>query len=162
MRIAQIESGSRRQGFAAVDLSELVRRIDEAYGPVAEDQDRPFRATVQPDLTVRGDADLLTQALANLVENALHHTPAGTSIEVSVHRGPKGVVAVVADRGPGIPEAEQGRVLERFVRLDRSRTTPGNGLGLSLVAAVADLHDAALRLSDNRPGLRVELELNRS
>ena len=162
LRIAQIESGSRRQGFVAVDLSDLVRRIDEAYGPVAEDQDRIFHAWVQPNLTVRGDADLLTQALANLVENALHHTPPGTPIEVSVHRSPKGVVAVVADRGSGIPEEEQARVLERFARLDRSRTTPGNGLGLSLVAAVADLHDATLRLSDNRPGLRVELEINLS
>lgn len=161
LRIAQIEGGSRRRGFAAVDLSELVRRIDEAYGPVAEAQDRSFNASVQPGLTIRGDADLLTQALANLVENALSHTPLGTPIDLDVHRTENGIVATVADRGPGIREAERGRVLERFVRLDRSRSTPGSGLGLSLVAAVADLHGAKLCLRDNQPGLRAELEVRR-
>lgn len=161
LRIAQIESGSQRRGFAAVDFSELVRRIDEAYGPVAEEQGRSFNASVQPDLTIRGDANLLTQALANLVENALCHTPPGTPIELDAHQIENGIIAAVADRGPGIPEAERGRVLERFVRLDRSRSTPGSGLGLSLVAAVADLHDAKLRLRDNQPGLRAELEVRR-
>lgn len=157
LRIAQVESGTRRQGFAAVDLSELARRIGEAFGPVAEAQGRTFQTSVEGSLTIRGDADLLTQALVNLVENALCHTPPGTPIALGVRQRGNSVVAAVSDRGAGIPQAARGRVLERFVRLDQSRSTPGSGLGLSLVAAVADLHDATLRLSDNDPGLRIEL-----
>jgi len=96
--------------------------------------------------------------LANLVENAIRHTPAGTAITLALAAGPRGPVGTVADSGPGIPEADRARVFERFVRLDRSRTTPGSGLGLSLVAAIADLHGIAIALGDNRPGLVVTLD----
>ena len=104
-----------------------------------------------------GDAELLTQLFANLAENAIRHCPRGTKIELSLKREPGGIVARVADTGPGIPSDERARVLERFHRLDKSRTTPGTGLGLSLVVAITELHGAHLELTDNDPGLRVSL-----
>ena len=159
LRIAQIEAGTRSQGFQTVDLSELGARIHEAYGAVAEDQGRRFDAHIEPGVTVRGDPELLTQMLANLVENALTHSPGGTPISLAISACGESALIIVADRGPGIAEAERTRVLQRFVRLDRSRSTPGNGLGLSLVAAVAELHGIILRLEDDRPGLRVELDM---
>jgi signal transduction histidine kinase len=158
LRIAQIEAGTRSQGFKSVDLSELGGRIHEAYGAVAEDQGRQFDARIEPGVCVRGDPELLTQMLANLVENALTHSPAGTPISLAISGRGESALMTVADCGPGIPEAERTQVLERFVRLDRSRSTRGNGLGLSLVAAVAELHGIVLRLEDNRPGLRLVLQ----
>ncbi len=157
LRIAQVESSSRRAGFAAVDLSEMVRTIVETYTPVAEDHGHVLMPAVAAGQSVRGDRDLLTQMLANLVENALCHTPVGSSIAVALlpMDNGNGPCLVVADNGPGIPEDQRERVLRRFHRLEASRTTPGCGLGLSLVVAVAELHRASLRLEDNGPGLRV-------
>ena len=101
----------------------------------------------------------MAQAVANLLDNAIKYTPARGRVRVAVERAPGGFAITVADTGPGIPAAERDRVLERFVRLDATRSTPGNGLGLSLVAAVAKLHGASLTLEDNRPGLAVRLVL---
>lgn len=157
LRIAQIESGSRRSSFDAVDLSQVFEQAVATYGPVAEDLGKSIRAEISPGVAVSGDRDLLTQMVVNLVENALRHTPADAHIRVMLELGDDGPIGVVADDGPGIPEAEHERVLQRFYRLDRSRTTPGSGLGLALVAAIAHLHQIAVRLGDNRPGLRVEL-----
>jgi signal transduction histidine kinase len=157
LRIAQIEAGEKRGGFGPVDLSEIVARPRDAYAAVAEDSGRTLRADVQPGLVVQGDRDLLAQLLANLIENAIHHTPPGTAIVLTASTGAAGPICVVADNGLGIPEEMHGKVLERFVRMDRSRSAPGNGLGLALAAAVADLHCASLALDDNRPGLRVAL-----
>ncbi|MBL8668719.1 MAG: sensor histidine kinase, partial [Rhodospirillales bacterium] len=106
---------------------------------------------------IAAQRELLAQAVANLLDNAVKHTPAGGRIDVRVHGEGDDVVLTIADTGPGIPTADRARVLERFVRLEESRSTPGSGLGLSLVAAVARLHGASLRLGDNDPGLRVEL-----
>jgi signal transduction histidine kinase len=106
---------------------------------------------------VRGDRALLGQMLSNLIENALRHTPEGTDVEVCLRSEQGKVILSVADHGPGIPPDERDKVLERLYRLDRSRQTQGHGLGLSLVDAVAGVHDAALTLSDNAPGLRVEV-----
>ena len=103
-----------------------------------------------------GDRNLLGQAVANLIENAMRHTPSGTAITLGASNGPHPVLWV-ADTGPGIPEPERGLVLQRLYRLDRSRGTPGSGLGLSLVEVVASLHEARLELSDKAPGLRVSL-----
>src|SRR3954454_2887235 len=156
LHIAQVESGARRVAFRPVDLSEVVRAVAEAYEPAAEDGGRFLETAITDGLLVQGDRELLVQLFANLVENTLHHTPPGTRIALGVERGGRGeALATVADNGPGIPEGERSRVLQRFYRLERSRTTPGNGLGLSLVAGVVEVHRATLELADNRPGLKV-------
>ena len=155
LRIAQIEAGARRAQFADVDLTQLVQTVHEAYESVAEDRRQTLAATVAPGIAIRGDRHLLTQLCANLVENAIRHAPEGTPITLGLAREDGAVALAVADRGPGIPEAERDRVFRRFYRLEQSRTTPGSGLGLSLVKAVADLHSATIRLVDNGPGLRV-------
>lgn len=160
LQIAQIEGGSPKSRFAPVDLAALARRFAEFYEPAAEDSGHLLAPVTLPageDFTVTGDKDLLGQVIANLIENALRHTPAGTSVAITLSREGDAVVLAVADSGPGIPADERERVLRRLYRLERSRTTPGNGLGLALVAAIADLHGAALNLGDNAPGLRVSL-----
>lgn len=160
LRIAQIEAGARREGFAPIDLSGVFETIIDTYGPVADDSGHRLTGTVAPGQRIRGDRQLLTQMLANLVENTIRHTPPGTGITVSLAPGPDGPVGQVRDTGPGIPEAAQQKVFQRFFRLDASRMTPGSGLGLSLVAAVAQLHEIRLALSDNRPGLAVTLDFS--
>jgi signal transduction histidine kinase len=154
LRIARAEAGLAGAGFAEVDLSELVGRVAETYEAVAEEAGQSLQARIAPGQTVRGDPDLLRQALANLIENALTHGGAGVAVQVTLRSGP---VLEVADNGPGIPADEYSKVLQRFYRLDSSRNTPGTGLGLALVAAVARLHGAALELGDARPGLKVTM-----
>lgn len=158
LRIAQIEAGTRKSAFSTVDLSSVFRSIVEAYGAVAEDRRQTLSAKIAPDIRVRGDRELLTQMLANLVENAIRHTPAETHIELALERRPAGPLGIVADNGPGIPAEAREKVFRRFFRLERSRSTAGSGLGLSLVAAVADIHGIAITLADNEPGLEVLLE----
>ncbi|MZR14926.1 HAMP domain-containing protein [Maritimibacter sp. DP07] len=155
LQIAQIEGGSAADRFTPVDLGALAARIAELYEPSAEDRGDGFTVDIpEAPVMVRGDGDLIGQALANLVENALRHTPAGGEIRVAV--GADGSLCVT-DSGPGIPEAERDKVLRRLYRLERSRTTPGNGLGLALVAAIAESHGATLELADADPGLSVTL-----
>ena len=161
LRIAQIEGQDRRAGFSDVDLSGLVSRLAEIYGPSAEDAGHHMRAEISPGLHVRGDADMLGQMVANLIENGMRHTPPGTRLSVDLHEVPQGARLTIADNGPGIPPDERGRVFGRFVRLDASRGTPGTGLGLALVKAVADLHGASVALEDNAPGLRVSVAFPR-
>ena len=128
----------------------------EAYSVVAEDADQTLSCRIDgADQSVLGDHQLLIQMLANLDENAIRHCPAGTSIMVAASRRSERVEVVVADTGPGIPETERQNVLRRLYRLEKSRTTPGSGLGLSLVNAVVDLHHATMELADNNPGLKV-------
>jgi signal transduction histidine kinase len=160
LRIAQIEAGTRRAAFRDVDLGLVAERVVEAFAPAAEDEGKALAASVVPGAQVRGDHELLTQLLANLVDNAIRHTPAGTRIAVSVARVPAGARLVVADDGPGVPAGERDLVVRRFHRLERSRATHGAGLGLSLVVAVADLHQARMVLDDNAPGLRVTLDFS--
>lgn len=155
LRIAQIEAGARHADFDRIDLSHLCGQVVEAYVAVAEDAGQTIAAKVQPDIAIRGDGNLLTQMLANLVENAICHTPAATAVSLSLATIVGGTQLMVADTGPGIPEAERDKVFRRFYRLERSRTTPGSGLGLTLVRAVADLHGATVTLADNAPGLRI-------
>lgn len=158
LRIAKVEARQRREGFADVALSALLERLVDDYRPVMEDEERAFDVAIARDVHVHGDALLLTQMFVNLLENALHHTKPGTPISVRLDALGQGCRLIIADAGPGIPARERGRVLKRFVRLDAARSTPGSGLGLSLVAAVADLHDAALTLDDATPGLHVQLD----
>jgi signal transduction histidine kinase len=159
LRIAQIESGARKAGFASVNVSELLHTVVELYRPALEEKGQPFEEQIECDLMVIGDRDLLTQLFANLLENASRHSPADASIAIVARRTANLVRVSVSDNGPGIPEALRPKVLQRFFRLEVSRTTPGSGLGLSLVAAIAALHDARLELSDNEPGLRVTVSL---
>ena len=156
LRIAEIESGRRRERFTDIALSPLLARLEDAYGAVAEENGQILSLRItEPEATVHGDQQLLTQMIANLVENAMRHAPTDTRIVVSLSRDANGVSVEVADNGPGIPADEREKVLRRFYRLEKSRTTPGNGLGLSLVKAIADLHGATVTLADNGPGLRV-------
>ena len=158
LRIARIESGSRRAGFAEVDLAVLARDVVELYQPLAEDKGLQFHADVNGEVRLRGDRDLLFQAIANLVDNAIKYTPAPGRVSLALESGDNARVTV-ADSGPGIPEAARGKVFERFYRTEDSRRTPGSGLGLALVRAVVQLHDGQVRLEDNDPGLRVRLDL---
>jgi signal transduction histidine kinase len=159
LRISSLEAGSGRQRIADVDLSDVVLRVVDAYSAVADDTGHRLSASIEPDVFGQADPEMLTQAVTNLIENAIIHTPAGTRISVSLERRADGVALSVADDGPGIPPHERERVLDRFYRLDRSRGTPGAGLGLALVSAVAGIHGARLHLTDNRPGLRTEMLL---
>jgi signal transduction histidine kinase len=155
--IARAEAGSERGGFEEVDLAALGRDLADLYRPAAEDKQLTFEYRCAPGLQMRANRHLLAQAVANLLDNAIKYTPPGGRVRLQVERGLSGPVIAVADDGPGIPEAERQRVLQRFVRLDGTRSTPGNGLGLSLVDAVAKLHRAELTLTDSRPGLKVSL-----
>lgn len=157
LRIAQIEAGARAGGFAEVNVSRVFETIAEAYGPVVEDAGQALACDIVPGVMVQGDRELLTQMLANLVENAIRHTRSGNTITVRLSAGAEGIVGEVRDSGPGIPAEERTKVFRRFYRLERNRTTAGNGLGLSLVAAVAELHGIRLELADNGPGLLVRM-----
>jgi signal transduction histidine kinase len=158
LRIAQIESGSRKAGFRSLDLSDIVERVASAYKAVAEDQCKKLHAAIEPAVQITGDRDLLVQMFANLVENAIRHTSPRTEIVLKLASDKSGIIAQVADSGPGIPAGERDKVFERLYRLDASRSTPGSGLGLSLVAAVGALHGIEITLADNHPGLRVILK----
>jgi signal transduction histidine kinase len=159
LRIAQIEAGIRRSGFRDVDLKAVVETVTEAFAPSAEDEGKALDTAValEPAI-VRGDPELLTQLLANLVENAIRHTPSGTGIRIALAHSPSGVRMVVADNGPGVPAGERDRIFRRLYRLERSRTSPGSGLGLSLVAAIVALHGARVAVEDNAPGLRIVID----
>jgi signal transduction histidine kinase len=158
--IARAEAGSDRAAFEPVDLAKLSQDLAELYGPLAEDKDVAFERACPADARVRANQHLLAQAVANLLDNAIKYTPAGGWVRLSVENGPRGPAITVVDSGPGIPVDQRERALERFVRLDATRSTSGNGLGLSLVNAVAKLHGARLVLGDNRPGLSVRLEFD--
>jgi signal transduction histidine kinase len=159
LRIARIESGSQRSAFAELDMASLVADVAELYEPVASGKEQHLEVQSAGKLIVSGDRNLLFQALANLVDNAIKYTPDGGRITLSARQIEGRVVIMVADTGPGVPAKLRERVFERFYRVDDSRATQGNGLGLSLVRAVANLHGAEILLTDNQPGLKVELRL---
>ena len=162
LRIAQIESGTRRANFSDLDLSSLLTNLAITYSAVAEDMGKALVSSIDPDIHVRGDRQLLTQLFVNLIENALRHTPNGAKVSLSLAHRDQGPFAEVGDNGPGIPENERRNVFKRFYRLERSRSTPGSGLGLASVAAIADLHTARIELVDNDPGLKVALQFKDS
>ncbi|MEO1248224.1 MAG: HAMP domain-containing sensor histidine kinase [Pseudomonadota bacterium] len=158
LRIAEAESGLTRADFANLDLSDLVLGAVDLYEPVAEEQSIEITTSVPGNLTVHGHGRLISQAVANILDNAVKYVSNGGRIAVSAQQDAEGPVTLtIADTGPGISEQDRERVLNRFVRLDEARSTAGSGLGLSLVDAVARLHDATLTLDDNRPGLRISL-----
>ncbi len=157
LRIAQIEAGARKSRFQLLDLSEIVADIGEIYGEVAVDQNKTLVSRAEPGNMVHGDRELLVQLLANLVENALRHTPAGVAIKVSCQNLEGRKVIYVEDNGAGIPADEREKAFRRLYRLDASRSTPGSGLGLSMAKAIAELHGAHISLEDAEPGLRVTI-----
>lgn len=159
LRITQIEAGKSKERFARQDLGAVIDDVVDIYSAVAEDAGHRLMtaADTWKPAYVRGDRELLVQLFANIVENSILHCPAGTTIEISMRETPDGFLAGVADRGPGIPAAERPKVFRRLYRLERARSTPGTGLGLSLARAIAELHDARIELADNAPGLRVDI-----
>ncbi|MGB9429713.1 MAG: HAMP domain-containing sensor histidine kinase [Gammaproteobacteria bacterium] len=157
LSIAQIESGARRD-WNEVDMATVCRDAAELYAPLAEEKGLGFYTEIGVDARVTGNRQLIAQAVGNLLDNAVKYTPAGGNIMLRLAVDESQVMLSVADNGPGIAENLREKALQRFVRLDASRSTPGNGLGLSLVKAVADQHGAALILEDNHPGLRVSLQ----
>jgi signal transduction histidine kinase len=157
-RISQIETSDRTAAFRSVNLAEIAREVVELFDAAAEDKGVRLTATGGERVVVTGDRDLLFDATANLVDNAIKHGREAGRVDVQVADGADGAAITVADDGPGIPEHELPHVFKRFYRLERSRRTPGNGLGLSLVAAVARLHGARMEMVDNAPGLRFRLQ----
>jgi signal transduction histidine kinase len=157
LSIAELESGARRDETEPLDLSEIARSAAELYEPVAEERGFLLSVTTEPGVRIRGTRHLLSQALANLLDNALKYAGGG-EIDIRVSRCAERAALEVADRGQGIPEADRQIVFDRFVRLEPSRNAPGNGLGLSLVRAIIRRHQGTVELADNRPGLRVRLE----
>ena len=170
LMIARAESGQARANMADFDAADAVRDIAELYEPLAEDKGLTLKVETRGEAIVHGNRELLSQALANLLDNAIKYMPpaapdGATEPVIVLEAGAAAdgrIVLAVCDRGPGIPAADRGRAVERFVRLEASRSAPGSGLGLSLAAAVARLHGGELRLEDNRPGLRAALVLPRA
>ena len=161
LRIAQIEAGTRRSSFAEVDLSEMFATVAEAFAPAAEDAGQALKATIVPNLKMNGDRELLTQMLANLIDNAIRHAGSGASIAIELHRRGKRTVGCVSDNGPGVPVAEHELIFRRFHRSPDSQSVSGSGLGLSLVKAVADIHGIAVHAEDATPGLRIVMRFPR-
>jgi signal transduction histidine kinase len=188
LMIARAESGEVREGMAEFDVAEVARDVSELYEPLAEDNGLTLEVNAKQHAAVKGNRELVSQALANLVDNAIKYAapapPPGrvgvplpplseevraaavngarSSILVTADTEQDRIVLTVSDHGPGIPSADRSRVVDRFVRLERSRSLPGSGLGLSLVSAVARLHGGELKLEDNAPGLRARISLPRA
>jgi signal transduction histidine kinase len=156
LRIAQIESGARKSRFSSVNLKDVLASLMEVYGDVAEDSGQRLTADFEANsgYTISGDRELLTQMYANLIENGIRHCPSGTNIRLGLYSKDEFVCTSLEDNGPGIAHDEYTKVFRRLYRLEKSRTSPGTGLGLSLVKAIADLHGAEIRLEDANPGLR--------
>ena len=169
LMIARAESGQARENMTEFDASEIARDVGELYEPVADEKGIALKIDAAAAAPVRGNRELVSQALANLIDNAIKYAGSngkvnGIPAEIVVKAGNDGerITLSVADRGPGIPDADRGRVVERFVRHEQSRSEPGSGLGLSLASAVARLHGGELKLEDNHPGLRTTIALPRA
>jgi len=160
--IAETDAGTGRQAMTVLELDGVARDVAELYEPLADAKGIHLRLESRPGALIEGNRSLVAQALANLVDNAIKYTPTGGQATITVAQQNEGVELVVADTGPGIPAADRPRVVERFVRLEASRSSPGTGLGLSLVAAVAHFHGTKLKLEDNRPGLKAALTFPRA
>ncbi len=157
LRIGEIEARRRRSGFAAVDLAAILREIEELYAPIAEEQGIRFEVATADTSLIVGDRDLLLEAIANLVGNAIKFTPAGGQVHLALRAEAAGPVIAVSDTGPGILAEERAAVLKRFYRSDKSRHIEGSGLGLSLVSAILELHGFRLTIGDAHPGAIFEI-----
>jgi len=159
LRISQIESGTRRASFARVALPPLLRRVADLYAPVVEDGQQTLQVDLCKSIDVSADETLLMQMLSNIMENAIRHAGAGAAIRIECRSAPGEALVRITDSGPGIPASERDRVFDRLYRLERSRNTPGHGLGLALVAAIAKLHGYTIELTDAAPGLCVSIHM---
>ena len=157
LRIAEIEAHHRTAGFETLSLAAIVREVVELFDPAAEENGVTLQLAADDHVNVIGDRDLLFDAVSNLLDNAIKHGGPKGVVTAKVSSAANEAIFSVADSGPGIPVEERTRVLRRFYRLEASRNSPGSGLGLSLVAAVANLHSARIEMADNAPGLRITL-----
>ena len=159
LRIARIEAGQVKAGFSEIDFHALLDDIVEFYEPLVEEKNQSLETTLEANIKSFGDRDLLFQAFANVIENAIKYTPDNGALSISLIRLSTELVVTISDNGPGIPESEREKVFRRFYRLDQSRSSSGNGLGLSMVSAVISLHSGSITLEDNNPGLRTVIRL---
>ena len=155
LRIARIEYSEQREDFKAVDVNSILYDLKELYEPLAEDKGQNLNVAISLPMVIQADRDMLFQAFANLLDNAIKYTPEKGMIGIRAHQSDIGWQIEIADNGPGIPEAEFDKITQRFYRIDPSRSTPGSGLGLALVLAVLKLHDMQLSFANNNPGLKV-------
>jgi signal transduction histidine kinase len=169
LMIARTESGHGREEMAEFDAAEIARDVGELYEPLADEKGLVLKVEAPEPVRLKGHRELVSQALANLVDNAIKYSKVESGgsamngeIVVAAHTNGSGIELAVSDHGPGIPETDRGRVVERFVRLEQSRHEPGSGLGLSLTAAVAHLHGGDLTFADNHPGLKAVMSLPRA
>jgi signal transduction histidine kinase len=158
LRISEIESHRLEPSLLGFDLSADLQELCQSLAAPIEESGRELHWRIEPNIEIHGNRELIAQAVVNLIENAQKHTPAGTKINVTLERATDRIRLRVADDGPGVDAADRGRIAGRFIRLEQARTTPGHGLGLNLVAAIAALHHAELHFSDNAPGLCVTLD----
>lgn len=157
LRISNIEKAKRRHTFSPISLKEILNDVVELYDTLAEEKQIALTTSLDKDLHINGDRDLLFQLFANLLDNAIKFSSENGKVSISLSQQSGTPVVTIIDRGPGISEADKEKLFDRFYRADASRNTPGNGLGLSLVKAVADYHKASILLADNDPGLRVDV-----
>ncbi|MEM9284613.1 MAG: HAMP domain-containing sensor histidine kinase, partial [Pseudomonadota bacterium] len=159
LRLGEIEAGRRRAAFETLDISALTEDLAESFEPVLADADKHLSSKVTPHLWVEGDPDLLTQMITNLLENVAEHARDGASAWISLKRHDTHALIVVGDDGPGIPDTYREQIFDRFFRVETSRTAPGNGLGLSLVRAIAELHGGGVSLRPDQAGAVFEVEI---
>ena len=162
LQIAEAESGARRQSFALVSLGSVISDVVELYDATAEEEGITLVSRIEGQAVTLGDKNLLTSAVVNLIDNALKYAGSGATVRIQARQERETVSVIVQDDGPGIPPAERSRVVERFYRLDQSRSLPGNGLGLSIVTAITSLHWGKLSLEDAAPGLLARIVLPRA
>ena len=161
LRIAEVEGGGLERSFERVDLSSLMIEVSESYAPALADAGNSIEWTIEPEVLVMGNRELLAQLAANLLDNARIHTPPGTAIRLALSIDSSHAKLSVEDNGAGVEEADRAKLLQRFFRADASRRTPGNGLGLSLVAAATHAHGGSVVIEDAGPGLRIVVKLPR-
>ena len=156
LRTSELERGAAKKYFTALQLDEIVCEMCESYAPAIEDSGRSFDCAIVCPVIITGDRELISQIIANLLDNAMVHTPSGTRIALTLTKNS----LVVADDGPGIPPGDRLRVFQRFVRLEESRSRPGYGLGLNLVGAVVDALGWKITIESNEPGARTHIEFS--
>jgi signal transduction histidine kinase len=162
LKISELEAGTEIRQFELCDLHAIISDLAEFYEPYAADKQVLLEQDIRIPLLLMGEKNLLTQAFANLIDNAIKFTPEGGRVHIFSEESTSHISIFIADSGPGVPESYRGKVFEKFFRMEESRNTRGNGLGLSLVAAIARIHEATITLEDNEPGLRVCLTLPRT